>query len=247
MTGPPARVIALDNPIRHYAWGSAEHIPRLLGIEPTGRPAAELWVGAHPDSPSRWIGSPDRPGLDALIEAAPEQLLGPAVIEQFGPRLPFLLKVLAADRALSLQVHPNLAQAQAGYRAEQAAGVPLDSAERNYSDPNHKPELAYALTDFDAFCGFRPVERTAEFLRALEVAELQPYQALLTGADGLRACFTTLLTLPGAVRDRLIVATLDGCRRLAAEGGEWAGAAAASVLAGEDFPGDVGPVLALLL
>ena len=85
-------------------------------------------MGAHPDSPSRSISHREQPGLDALIQADPAGLLGPAVAAEFGPRLPFLLKVLAAERALSIQVHPNLAQARAGYQAEQAAGVPTGSA-----------------------------------------------------------------------------------------------------------------------
>ncbi|MGI8665594.1 MAG: mannose-6-phosphate isomerase, class I [Jatrophihabitans sp.] len=248
----PPRIIALDNPIRDYAWGSATHIPQLLGIPATGRPAAELWIGAHPDSPSRWA-DPTEPiedagvGLDALIAAAPAELLGPQVLERFGARLPFLVKVLAADRALSMQVHPDLVQARAGYAAEQQAGLAPDSPERNYSDPNHKPELAYALTDFDAFCGFRPVAQTAQFLDALAVAELAHYRELLLAEGGLRATFTCLLTLRGDVRDALVAATLAGCRRLAAEDGRWAAPARAVLLAGADFPGDVGAVLALLL
>jgi mannose-6-phosphate isomerase len=247
MTGEPPRILALDNPIRDYAWGSPEAIPALLGIEPTGRPAAELWIGAHPDSPSRWSVHPDRPGLDELIERAPDRLLGPAAVRRFGPRLPFLLKVLAADRALSMQVHPTLAQARAGYAAEQAAGLAPGAPGRNYTDSNHKPELAYALSEFDAFCGFRPVADTARLLDALDVPELSQFRDLLVGRDGLRATFTTLLSLAGETRDRLVRETLAGCRRLAGAGGPWAAAAQASLLAGEDFPGDIGAVLALLL
>jgi mannose-6-phosphate isomerase len=246
MTAELPRIIVLDNPIRDYAWGSPEAIPRLIGIEPSGQPAAELWVGAHPDSPSRWIAHPDHPGLDALIAQAPAQMLGPATVERFGPRLPFLMKVLAADRALSMQVHPTRAQAQAGYAAEQAAGIGQDAPERNYTDANHKPELAYALSEFDAFCGFRPVADTARLLDALDVPELCQFRGLLVGRDGLRATFTTLLSLRGQARDRLVAETLAGCRRLAADS-LWSDTARASLLAGEDFPGDIGAVLALLL
>jgi mannose-6-phosphate isomerase len=238
---PVPRIIELENPVREYAWGSYGHIPRLLGLPPTGRPVAELWVGAHPGSPSHWADT----GLDELIAAAPDQLLGAGTLQRFGPRLPFLMKLLAAERPLSLQVHPNQAQARAGFHAEQDAGVPLDSAERSYTDPYPKPELAYALTDFEAFCGFRPVAETADYLIALGVPELEHYRELLIGDGGLRATFTTLLTLRGQARDTLVTATLAGCRRLTS--GPWAAAAKASVLAGEAFPGDVGPVLALLL
>ena len=241
------RLIALDNAIREYAWGSVEAIPRLLGIEPTGRPAAELWMGAHPDDPSRWSEHPDRPALDELIDRCPRRWLGEANLAAFGPRLPFLMKLLAADRALSLQVHPSRAQAEAGFAAEEATGAPRGSAGRNYCDANHKPELAYALTEFDAFCGFRPVPDTLELLAALQVSELDGYLPLLAGHDGLRATFTTLLSLGGEAREQLVAATVAGCRRLAERDGPWAGPARASALAAEDFPGDIGAVLALLL
>lgn len=237
----PPRIIELDNPIRDYAWGSPTAIPALLGIEPDGRPAAELWVGAHPDSPSRWAAGPGAPGLDALIARQPEQLLGRPTVARFGPRLPFLLKLLAADRALSLQVHPTLAQARAGHAAEQAG-----SGGRNYTDPNHKPELAYALSEFRAFCGFRPAPDTLRLLDALAVDAWSPYRQLLAGPDGLRAAFTGLLELPRAEQDRLLADTLDGCQRLVGDP-EWSAVAGALLLAGDDHPGDFGPVLALLL
>jgi mannose-6-phosphate isomerase len=241
------RLIVLDNAIREYAWGSTEAIPRLLGIEPTGRPAAELWMGAHPDEPSRWSEHPDRPALDELIARCPPRWLGEANLAAFGPRLPFLMKVLAADRALSLQVHPSRREAETGFAAEEATGVPRGTGGRNYCDPNHKPELAYALTEFEAFCGFRPVPATLELLEALEVPELAAYLPLLAGEDGLRATFTALLGLTGQARKRVVEATVAGCRRLAGQDSPWAAAARASALAAQDFPGDIGAVLALLL
>ncbi len=247
LVGEQPRLVALDNAVREYAWGSVDAIPAMLGSPPTGRPAAELWMGAHPAEPSRWAEHPDRPALDELIAGAPQRWLGEASVAAFGPRLPFLMKVLAADRALSLQVHPSQAQAEAGFAAEEEAGVPRGSATRNYSDANHKPELAYALTEFDAFCGFRPVEGTLQLLDALAVPELDGYLPLLAGRDGLRATFTTLLSLGGEARDRLVEAVVAACRRLAGQDSPWAGPARASALAAQDFPGDIGAVLALLL
>lgn len=243
------RILELDNPIRDYAWGSPTAIPELLGVPPTGRPAAELWIGAHPDSPSRCIAHTDQPGLDALIETDPAGMLGAGTVARFGDRLPFLLKVLAAERALSLQVHPNRAQAEAGFAAEEAAGIDRASPRRNYRDANHKPEMAYAITEFQAFCGFRPVARTVELLAALQVPELAGYAEQLRHSDqqGLRTVFTTLLTLRGDARQQLVDRVVAGCRRLAAAGGEWSAEAGASVLAAGDFEGDIGPVLALLL
>ncbi|HEY2044107.1 MAG TPA: mannose-6-phosphate isomerase, class I [Jatrophihabitans sp.] len=246
MTKTPS-ILRLDNVVRDYEWGSRTAIPELLGIEASETPAAELWMGAHPDDPSRWRDHPDVPGLDELISADPEDYLGPAAIQQFGPRLPFLLKVLAADKALSMQVHPNREQAQRGFAAENERGIPADAAERNYADANHKPELACAVTEFDAWCGFRPVDQTLRLFDALDVVELRRYRDLLAAGDGLRATFTTLLTLQGDVRRELVRAVIAGCRRLASSGREWSAEAAASVLAEQDFPDDVGAVLALLL
>jgi mannose-6-phosphate isomerase len=241
------RILPLDNAIRPYAWGSVTAIPELLGIEPSGEPAAELWIGAHPDQPSHWLGGQDSPALDALITAQPDRLLGAATVAAFGPRLPFLLKVLAADKALSIQVHPTLKQAKAGFADEERRGVAQSSPERNYSDANHKPELACALTDFDALCGFRPLDQTIQLFDALDVEELLVYRDLLAGEDGLRATFTTILTLQDPARSRLVDAVVGGCRALVTRGGRWAVAAEASLIAAEDFPGDIGVVLALLL
>jgi len=231
-------IYELDGVIRPYAWGSRTAIPALLGRPPSDEPAAELWFGAHPDDPSRVRDTT----LDKLIEADPERMLGAATVAAFGPRLPFLLKVLAAETALSIQVHPNLAQAQAGYAAEDARGVPRDSPQRNYKDPNHKPELLCALTDFDALCGFRPVAQTLRLLDALDVAEVAPYRELLA-AGGLRAAFTALVELdePG----KLVAAVVAGLPRLA--GTEWADLGGALTRVARAFPGDRGLAVALLL
>jgi len=157
----------LSNTIRDYAWGSHDALADLLGRVPTGAPEAEMWIGAHPLAPSVAIG-PDGSGtpLDKLVASAPESLLGAEAAARFG-RLPFLAKVLAAAKPLSLQVHPTLEQARAGYAAEQAAGIDPESPERNYKDDFHKPEMLYALTPFAALCGFRPAQEAAALFEAL--------------------------------------------------------------------------------
>jgi mannose-6-phosphate isomerase len=102
-----------------YAWGSHTAIAELQGRPaPTARPEAELWLGAHPSAPSGVARPGARTTLDAVIAADPARELGPAAAARFGGRLPFLLKVLAADEALTIQVHPSRGQAEAGYRAE---------------------------------------------------------------------------------------------------------------------------------
>jgi mannose-6-phosphate isomerase len=227
---------------RDYAWGSTTAIPRLLGRPSTGAPVAELWFGAHPDSPSHVAGDP----LDQLIAADPARLLGARVAAAYGDRLPFLVKLLAAARPLSIQVHPTRAQAAAGYADEQARGVALTAPERNYRDANHKPELLFALTEFDALCGFRPVAATLELLDALAVAGLEPLRAALTGTDPLRAAFGWLLERDATERARLIASVRPACARLVAAG-EWPLEAQAVLLADAEFPDDVGVLLALLL
>src|SRR5689334_20620812 len=156
----------LTNTVRPYAWGSTTAIPDLLGTPPTGEPQAELWMGAHPGAPSRVDRGAGPVALDAVIEADPAAELGEATVKRFGPRLPFLLKVLAAATPLSVQVHPDLAQAKAGFADEEARGVPLDAPHRTYKDPNHKPEMMVALTPFEGLCGFRRPAEAADLVDA---------------------------------------------------------------------------------
>src|SRR3954462_13931546 len=191
----------LQNTVRHYPWGSHTVIPELLG-EPTpaDRPYAELWMGAHPDAPS--VLSTGTP-LDKAIEENPELMLGAQVRERCGTRLPFLMKVLAADRPLSLQAHPTTEQAQAGFAAEEAAGVPRDDPTRTFKDPFHKPELLLALTPVEALCGFRPVEESLHCLAKLQLPELKPTIAALA-RRGLRAAIPQLLALSEKRRTSLV-------------------------------------------
>lgn len=149
----------LRTPIRDYAWGSATLLAELQGRTPTGRPEAEMWMGAHPAAPAAAVPASDPDSapvpLDELLAADPEVLLGEAA--RFG-RLPFLVKLLAAGRPLSIQAHPTREQARAGFAAEEATDVPASAPHRNYRDDNHKPEMLVALTPFAALCGFRSAQ-----------------------------------------------------------------------------------------
>ena len=236
----------LDNPVRPYAWGSATAIPELLGLPPTGEPQAELWLGAHPAAPSRL-----RSGGTLLdrIDADPAGELSAAVVDRFGPRLPFLLKVIAAARPLSLQAHPDAARARAGYADEQQRGVPADSPERSYPDPHHKPELVCALTPFEALCGFRAIPETLRLLETIadRAPVIQHHLDALRARpdrDGLREVVTGLLTVPASPRQRLVEAVTEACR---AGGPDFAAELATGVQLGEAYPGDPGVVIALLL
>src|SRR6202795_1927120 len=170
--------------IQPYAWGSRHAIAELQGRPvPAPGPEAELWMGAHPSAPSGvgWTT------LDEAIAVAPERALGADGGGGCGARLPFLLKVLSAEKALSIQVHPSRAQAEAGYAAENARGLAADDPARNYVDDWPKPELLYALTPFEVAAGLRTPSDAAALLRALEVDELAPLAAALADAVGLDA------------------------------------------------------------
>lgn len=234
----------LDNPVRRYPWGSRTAVPALTGTPPDGTPQAELWMGAHPSAPSRVDGRP----LDALIAADPDGLLGPATVRRFGPELPFLFKVLAADRALSLQVHPSRAQAAAGYAAEQLRGVPADAPERVYKDRSHKPELLCALDDFEALCGFRPPAATARLLDALGV--LAPWAAALRERPAAEALPALLRRALAAGEPELAAVTAALGRTATASAtadGPYAEAFAAYARLADEYPGDRGLLAALLL
>ena len=128
--------------------------------------------------------------LEALIAEAPERLLGPASFTKFGPRLPFLLKVLAARQPLSLQAHPSLDQAQEGFAREEQAGLSRAAPNRSYRDANHKPEILCALSEFSALCGFRRVADSVRLFRGLGLDTSQLER------DGLRVYFQKVMTLP---------------------------------------------------
>ncbi|WP_431683523.1 mannose-6-phosphate isomerase, class I [Kitasatospora sp. KL5] len=240
----------LSNRIRPYAWGSTTAIPDLLGTPPTGEPQAELWLGAHPQAPSRLDRGTGPEPLTAVIARDPDGELGTAVTARFGPRLPFLLKVLAAEHALSVQVHPTEEQAAAGHAAEEAAGVPADAPHRLYKDRHHKPEMLCALDDFDALCGFRHPAATADLLAALHVPALGPWLDVLRTADPATALRTVLTEALGPGRARATGAATElstALARSAERPGPHAHSYAAYAAAARDYPGDPGLIAALLL
>lgn len=209
----------LEGAVRHYEWGSPEAIPEFLGRPADGRPWAELWLGAHPLAPAA-VGSLAVP-LDRRIAADPPSALGPAAASRFGG-LPFLLKVLAATRPLSLQAHPSPEQARIGFEREQALGIPMDAPHRSFRDPFHKPELVCALTRFEALCGLRDAAATLALLDALEAAELDPVRERLradSSPDGLRYLIGWLLGLGEADAAKLIGSLLQACSSALAAAG----------------------------
>ena len=195
-------------------------------------------MGAHPSAPSG-LGRSD---LEAVIESDPERELGPDCAARFGGRLPFLLKVLSAEKALSIQVHPSRAQAQKGYAADNERGLAPDDPGRNYVDDWPKPELLYALTPFEVAGGLRDPDDAAALLRALALDELKPLAAFL---PDLGAALKAVLEWPSP--GRLLESVLAACARLAGSGGRYAGACAAAVRVAGEHPGDLGAVALLLM
>ncbi|MDR0441882.1 MAG: mannose-6-phosphate isomerase, class I [Treponema sp.] len=179
-----ADIYRLVNQIKNYEWGSPDSIPEFLGVEKDGKPWAEMWMGTHPGAPSQ-------------TEA------GGKLIDLAGGQLPFLFKLLAAGKPLSIQAHPNLQQAREGFKRENEAGLALDDPKRNYKDPNHKPEILCALTPFTVMAGFRKTTETYKLLEALPLKEtLAPLLRALE-AGSLKDFFRALFALSASERERL--------------------------------------------
>ncbi|WP_392508143.1 mannose-6-phosphate isomerase, class I [Naumannella halotolerans] len=227
----------LSGQVQHYAWGTTDAIAELLGTPATGEPQAEYWLGAHSSAPSKLS---DGRGLDIAITEHPA-LLGESVRRRFGDRLPFLLKILSAAKALSLQAHPSRSQAEEGYRAEESAGLARDAVERNYRDDWPKPEAIIARTEFSGLCGFRSVAAAREALNLFNAP--RELVTELSGAAPLEHAFLAALELT----ERQVRKVVDTAHTYAEAGGP-AGRDARTVLQlARDFPDDPGIVAALML
>lgn len=231
--------------IKRYDWGSADEIPKILGLPSDGRPVAEYWLGAHPMGPALLEGT----RLDEAIAADPA-VLGDSARLEFDGRLPYLVKLLSAARPLSLQAHPSRADAQRGFERENQAGKPQDAADRTYKDPWDKPELMVALSPFEALAGFRDPQQSADLFGALGIS---PQTELIfaplrhrAGSAGLAEVFLDCLVLDeerrGAVTDVVTAAVAH-----LNDAGELGRFARTAVLLDEHFPGDPSLLAALLL
>ena len=230
-------ITRLTGTIQSYAWGSRTVIPELLGVPPTGEPQAELWFGAHPLAPSLADGRP----LNTLVAQDPEMMVGSASVAAFGPRLPYLVKIVAADQPLSLQAHPSREQAEAGYEREQAAGVPRDAPNRTYRDGWPKPEVLCALQPTEALYGFREPHESYALFEQLGVtaavdlvADLDDGRLAIT--DRLSRVFGRLLRLAGGDR-RIVDDVVEAATALASSpAGTAPHGRAGARTAGTEFP-----------
>ena len=203
----------LQNTVQHYAWGSPTSLPQLLGKKnPSGRPWAELWMGAHPKAPSlvnyegRWVSLKD------LIEHHAQDMLGHRAAARFNNTLPYLFKVLAAAKPLSIQAHPSLEQAKAGFERENEQGIALDAPHRNFKDDNHKPECICAMSKFYALCGFRNITDIVGMMSAgcpQGLADELKNLKKNSGSRGLKTFFIALMNMDSRRRKRVIDETLQ--------------------------------------
>lgn len=242
----------MRNRIRPYAWGSRTAIAELTGApSPSPHPQAELWMGAHPDDPSVLLSPAGEQSLLDVVRADPAGALGPAVADAFGGRFPFLLKVLAAAEPLSLQAHPSAELARRGFEAEEAAGIARSDPNRNYTDPWPKPELICALTELRALCGFAEPQHTVAVLGELGVPALEHYLGLLSGqpdAEGTRALFSTLITIPQGAVTQVLDAVLAACVTKVREAtSRYLVHYRTALELSERYPGDAGVLASLML
>jgi len=239
---------SLTGVVKHYDWGSADAIPTLLRQTEDGTPWAEYWLGTHEAGEA--VLPPDGQPLGAWLAAHPASL-NPGETSAFGGRLPYLMKLLSAEQPLSLQPHPNRAEAQAGFADEQARGVALDDPDRNFKDDWPKPELIVALTAFEALSGFRDPDATLALFEAIGVDDevLRPTLGPLrfrAGAAALAEVFLDCLTLDDT-RLSILNEVVSAAVKHTSDEGEVGRFARLAVTLDEHYPGDPSLLAALLL
>ena len=218
-------LVRISGDVKNYPWGSKHLIQDHLGLGPLNEAVAEIWFGTHEGGQSKLLSS------------------GKTLSEAIGSKLSFLVKFLAADSPLSIQVHPNIIQAKAGFAKENAAGLDLTDPKRNYKDDSQKPEILIALSPFEALCGFRPRAEVIEIFLAFSESEARfgELAALAETGSSIEEIFSELLEESNlAGRFTNSVASLD-----ADSISEKARLLAVNLL--EKYPGDTGALVSLLL
>ncbi|ELP5898806.1 mannose-6-phosphate isomerase, class I [Vibrio vulnificus] len=203
-------IFKLENVIQNYVWGSQTAITELFGIDnPEQVPQAEIWMGTHPNGCSKLAHTGML--LSDFIQSDPANVLGDYTVERFGD-LPFLFKVLSAEKPLSIQVHPSREKAIEGYQKENLQGLQLTDSSRNYKDDNHKPELVYALTFYKAMNGFRTIEKIVSLFDQAKVETLRvdlEKLILQPTSTGLKAFFDVVMNLSAERKQRALAELLQ--------------------------------------
>lgn len=202
----------LENVIQNYAWGSKTALQSLFGVENTKQqPQAEVWMGAHPNGSSTIFIDGQKCLLASAIDVNPKFWLGEK-FESYESQLPFLVKILAAEQPLSIQVHPSKVAAKHGFEKENRLGFAIDAPERNFKDSNHKPELIYAITPYLAMNGFRDLQVIHKLFSAAILPSLNdilaPFLAIPT-KETLQQLFSTILQMDEAKKTRVVKELLN--------------------------------------
>ncbi len=241
------KICLMKNTIQEYAWGSHTAIADLVGNQsPSTKPQAELWMGAHPKAPSlvkyddKWLS------LLELIKQFPADILGKDVAAKFDNKLPYLFKVLAASKPLSIQAHPSIKQAKQGFERENRLKIPLDSPNRNYKDENHKPECICALTPFLALYGFRKISEIISLMEKICLKVL--YKELNNlkrqpNSEGMKSFFRSLITINGRIKKQIIEHAITNAQKLSEDnpGFKW------MINLYKEYPDDMGIFAPILL
>lgn len=246
-------IFKLDNTIQNYAWGCKTSIHELFGIDNSNQePQAELWMGAHPNGCSKVVLNGETLPLSRLIEKDKSEFLSEGTAEQFG-ELPYLFKVLAAGNALSIQVHPSKEEAELGFAKEEQLGINPQDPKRNYRDPNHKPELVYALTPYQAMNGFRNYDEIISFFSLIvEKMDLPQVATLLSSfkkdatPNGLQAFFVGILSLQGEDKSQALDELMSFAHEYSNSESHY-GEFKLIIELAESYPGDVGLFAPLML
>ena len=237
----------LKNIIQEYAWGSRTAILELLGQSvPADKPQAELWMGTHPKAPSQVFADGLWRSLPEVIQESPEETLGQEVAARFSNKLPFLFKVLAAAKPLSIQAHPDKEQAGQGFARENELGIPLDAPHRNYRDDNHKPEILCALTPFWALNGFRQIEETLSLLEEARIpglAEIVSFLRSHPNRDGLKKFFNDLMTTDSGKQRKIVEQAVNYAEKRTHEEPVWTW----MIKLNAEYPGDMGVLSPIFL
>ncbi len=240
-------ICLLENTIQEYAWGSHTAIPELLGNDsPANTPQAELWMGAHPKAPSMVKCNGKWRSLLELIDKNSRNILGEKVAQKFKNRIPYLFKVLAAAKPLSIQAHPSLGQASEGFRRENRLGIPLDAPNRNYKDDNHKPECICALTDFWALNGFRKISDMIRLFDKICPPGLKKDFDLFCqqpNSRGLKEFFKAMMIMDHTTQKQIINDAVKNADRLKDQNNEYQW----MIDLNKEYPWDIGVLSPIIL
>ncbi|WP_037027182.1 mannose-6-phosphate isomerase, class I [Psychromonas aquimarina] len=225
----------MNNTIQNYAWGSTDSMTALFDTaNPQQEPQAEMWMGDHPNGCSKICSGEHEILLSDFIASDIDAVLGRSAAFK---AMPFLFKVLAAEKALSVQVHPNKQQAETGFALEEKSGIAQDASNRNYRDANHKPELVFALTKYQAMNGFRDLQTIADDFDRLDISSLNEalnhFKADFC-EQGLARFFSAVLSLHSEQKDQAIEHLLHYAAQQSATRFELI------MQLKEQYPGDIG-------